>query len=115
VTCAVLALAVLAFGATASAMIARSYRNGLRIGLAAAGMAGALCVIGGWGVDGGATIRKATNGHCRWFARLASMGCRGGSFWSSDWSALAFRYTRGAILAARSHTVRSRCMRRLYA
>ncbi|NOT02847.1 MAG: hypothetical protein HOP29_19785 [Phycisphaerales bacterium] len=55
-----LALAVLASGAAASLLAAKRRRTGLRIGMAAAGMAGVLCVLGGWNVlRGGETTRLA--------------------------------------------------------
>jgi len=43
---AILALVTLAAGAVASALTARRHRIGLRVGLAAAGAAGVLCVVG---------------------------------------------------------------------
>lgn len=71
-----LALTVLAIGATASVLAARSHAGGLRIGLAAAGTAGALCVIGGWDVLGHGTTGRLS---VEWplplgFARLAVDG-----------------------------------------
>ncbi len=54
-TWVVLALAVLAFGATASVLTAGSRAGALRIGLAAAGLASAFCVIGSWDALGHST------------------------------------------------------------
>ncbi len=106
---AVLALAVLAFGAIASAMAARSRSGGLRIGLAAACLAGALCVIGGWSTsgDGNTTpmsvewllplgfVRLAVDGLSAWFLLVIGMVSIGTSVYS--WSYFGNANTHGPI------------------
>jgi len=96
VTCALLALAVLGVGAVASAMSARSHARGLRIGLAAAGTAGVLCVIGGWGALGDGTTARmsvewtlplgsaqlAVDGLSAWFLLVIGMVSIGTSIYS---------------------------------
>ena len=95
-TWVVLALSVLAIGATASAVTARSPAGGLRIGLVAAGMAGALCVIGGWDALGHGTTgrmsvewplplgfaRLAVDGLSAWFLLVIGLVSIGASIYS---------------------------------
>ncbi|MEK7756072.1 MAG: hypothetical protein AAB385_02555, partial [Planctomycetota bacterium] len=104
-----LALAVLAFGATASLLTARSHTGGLRVGLAAAGMAGALCVIGGWDVLGGTTTVRisvewplplglawlAVDGLSAWFLLVIGMVSIGVSIYS--WGYFSDAKTHGPV------------------
>ena len=104
-----LALAVLAFGATASLLTSRSHTGGLRIGLAAAGMAGALCVIAGWEVLGHTTTahssvewpmplglaRLAVDGLSAWFLLVIGMVSIGASIYS--WGYFSDAKTHGPI------------------
>ncbi len=108
-TWVVLALAVLAFGAIASALTAWSHAGGLRIGLAAAGVAGALCVMGGWGVLGHTTTarisvdwplplglaRLTIDGLSAWFLLVIGMVSIGASIYS--WGYFAGAKTHGPL------------------
>ncbi len=108
-TWVVLTLAVLGFGAIASAIAARSHAGGLGIGLAAAGMAGALCVIGGWralsdGTSTGMSVewtlplgyaRLAVDGLSAWFLLVIGLVSVGISIYS--WGYFSGTTTRGSV------------------
>jgi hydrogenase-4 component B len=109
VTHVLLALAVLAFGATASGLTARIFGGGLWIGLTAAGIAGALCVIGGWDALGSTTTirisaewplplgfaRLAVDGLSAWFLLVIGMVSIGASIYS--WGYFRNAKTHGPV------------------